>query len=146
MNKSRADLVRLLESKRNLFENMENILLEQKKLLEKKEIEEFRERCATVDNIIEKIKNIDYDIARHETDDISLSGMLNSGDSEIKKILGGLTRISKRNFDLVDELTERLKMSSQQLREELGETVEMSKIGGYKSATQPSPVYFDKTS
>jgi chromosome segregation ATPase len=146
VNKSRAKLVRLLEAKRSLFEEMNKILLEQKNLLVEKEIEEFRERCETIDDIIEKIKNIDYDIARLETDDMSLSGMLNSGDSEIKKILGSVTRISKRNFDLIDELTERLKTSCRDLKGELGDTVEMSKIGGYKAATQPSPVYFDKTS
>ncbi|UCC79415.1 MAG: hypothetical protein JSW64_14275 [Candidatus Zixiibacteriota bacterium] len=146
MDKSKANLVRLLKAKKSLFEDMEKILLEQKNLLGKKEIEGFRGKCEIVDEIIEKIKNIDYDIACLETDDVSLSGMLNSGDKEIKKILGSITGISKRNFELMDELTERLKMSYRDLKGELGETVEMSKIGGYKTATQPSPVYFDKTS
>ncbi|UCE67823.1 MAG: hypothetical protein JSU85_07400 [Candidatus Zixiibacteriota bacterium] len=146
MNNSRAKLVTHLESKRRLFQDMEKTLIEQENLLKKKEFDGFRDKSEMIDSIIEKIKNIDYDIARLESDDTSLSRMAISGDDEIKKILDGIIKISKRNYGLMDELAEILNKSYQDLKEKLGDTVEMSKISGYKTSTQPSPVYFDKTS
>lgn len=125
---------------------MEKILIEQENLLKNRELDGFRDKSENIDSIIEKIKNTDYDIARLESDYTSLSGMLNSGDDEIKRILDGIIKISKRNYGLMDKLAENLKKSYQDLKEELGDTVEMGKISGYKTATQPSPVYFDKTS
>lgn len=139
-------MLKLLESKRRLFEDMERIRLEQKELLDKSRFDEFYARSENVDAIIDRIKNIDYDIARLESDDLNLAGMMNSGDTEIKKTMYGIVRLSKRNNDLTGELIETLKKSSSRLKEELGDTVEMSKIGGYKTAVQPSPAYFDKTS
>ena len=58
---------------------------------------------------IEKIKNIDYDIARLESDDLNIAGMVNSGDDEVKKLVHGIIRLSRKNNDLTGQLIETLK-------------------------------------
>jgi hypothetical protein len=140
------NLLSLLESKRGLFKDMEKVLNAQKKLLAENEFDRFCDKSDDVDGIIEKIKNVDYDIAYLESGDESLSRMINTGNVEVKKLLNDIIKISKRNHDLVDELTEKLNKSYQHLKKELGDTVDRCRIGGYKTAAQPSPVYFDKTS
>jgi len=144
VNNPKAKIVELLESKRRLFEDMEKILTEQKNLLKEKELHGFRDKSEIVDDIIEKIKNVDYDIACLESDDENLSRMIDAGDDEVKKILNDIIKILRRNHSLMDELTGDLKKCYQELKRELGDTVEMGRISGYKTATQPAPVYFDK--
>ena len=144
MRNTKTDLIKLLESKRQLFEKMQIILNEQKQLLIEKELDKFFKKSEMVDNIIGKIKNIDYDIARRESEDENPLKMVYSDDTEVKILLEDIMTISKRNRSLIDQLTEDLKKSYRELKEELGDTVAMSRIEGYKTATKPSPVYFDK--
>jgi lipopolysaccharide biosynthesis regulator YciM len=146
VNNSKANLVKLLELKLDLFENMGKILTEQKNHLDKKEIDRFCEKSDEVDNIIEKVKNADYDIARLESIDERVAGMVNSDDDEIRKIVNSILKISRKNHKLLDELTDKLNDSYQDLKDALGDTFETGKIRAYKTVTQPSPVYFDKTS
>jgi lipopolysaccharide biosynthesis regulator YciM len=146
VNNSKAKLVRLLELKLDLFENMGNILTEQKEHLDKKEIDRFCEKSDEVDNLIEKVKNADYDIARLESIDESVAGMVNSDDDEIRKIVNSILRISRKNQKLMDELADKLNDSYQDLKDALGNAFETGKIRTYKNVTQPSPAYFDKTS
>ena len=71
--------------------------------------------------------------------------MIKSGDYEVKKIVTDIIQISRRNHDLIGELTDILNKSYRDLKAELEDTMEMSKIGGYKTVKNPSSVYFDKT-
>ena len=147
MNNPKAKLAKLLDSKLNLFEKMEIFLLEQKHHLEEKKYAAFREKSDDIDIIIANIKNIDYDIARCESNDDEIADLINSGkDDEIRAKLHEAMRIAERNHDLMDELAGKLRYLQDELKEALGDNIEMSKISGYKAITQPSPVYFDKTS
>ena len=147
MNNPKAKLAKLLDSKLQLFEKMEIFLLEQKHLLEEKDFDAYRKKSADIDAIIANIKNIDYDIARCESNDDEITALINSGkDSEIQARLGEAVKIAERNHELMDELSNKLKYLQGELKDALGDNIEMSKIGGYKSLSQPSPVYFDKTS
>lgn len=145
MSNSKAKLGRLLELKLKLFENMEKNLVEQKKHLDEKEYDRFCAKSGEIDNIIEMVKSADYDIARLESIDESVAGMVNSNDKEIKTIINKIIKISRKNHKLMDELAEKLNDSYHELKDALGDTIEMGKIRGYKTVTTPSPVYFDKT-
>jgi len=142
----KKSLLNLLESKRSLFEDMGKVLVAQKKILVENKFDKFHDKCEKVDDIIEEIKNVDYDIAYLESGDESLSRMINAGNVEVKELLNDIIKISKRNHQLMDGLAEKLNESYQHLKEELGDTVDKCRISGYKTATQPSPVYFDKIS
>jgi hypothetical protein len=46
---------------------------------------------------------------------------------------------------MIGELTDILNKFYRHLKAELGDTTEMSKIGGHKTDKNPSSVYFDKS-
>ena len=146
MGNPRSGILKLLESKRQLFEEIEKNRQEQLELLKDSSYERFYAGTAAVDHIIEKIKNIDYDIARLESDEFSLAGLVDSGDIEVKKLVYSIIKLAKKNNDLTGELINSLRKSHTELKAELDSTVEMSQIGGYKPSDRPSPAYFDKTS
>ncbi len=147
-SKDKDELKKLLEDKCNLFGSMEEILTEQKELLENGNFNSFQNKSGQVDKVIEKVKNIDYDIARLESsyDDFSNYVTGNDNAPEIKKILINAFHSVKNSHDLLIELVKTLSESRNAIKDELGDTVAMSSISGYKPAVAPSPVYLDETS
>jgi len=139
---SKAKLAKHLELKLGLFKNMEKILIEQNDLLDHKETEAFRRKSDDVDRIIEKVKAVDYDIARLESIDESVAGIANSDDHEIRKTVNQILKISRRNNRLLDEIAEKLNDYYRNLEDMPENGAELGKIRGYKTVTQPYPVYF----
>ena len=146
--KDKDELKKLLEAKCNLFENMEETLAEQKELLENGNFDSFQDKSGHVDKVIEKVKNIDYDIARMELISDEFSNFMTGNDNapEIKKILINAFQSAKNSQDLLIELVKTLSESHKAIKNELGDTVAMRRISGYKPAVAPSPVYLDETS
>lgn len=147
-SKDKDKLVKLLEGKCKLLGNMEEILTEQKELLESDKFSSFQDKSDYVDQVIENVKNIDYDMARLESISDDLSNFMTGNDNapEIKKILTNAFKSAKNSHDLIIELVKSLSESHKAIKEELGDTVAMSSISGYKPAVAPSPVYLDETS
>jgi hypothetical protein len=117
VNNPRARLAKLLDSKLRLFEKMEIFLIEQKHLLEERNFDAFRERSDNVDIIIGRIKDIDYDLARCESNDDEIAELINSNkDGEIQARLREAVKIAERNHDLMDEVSARLKSLKGELK------------------------------
>jgi hypothetical protein len=147
VNNPRARLAKLLDSKLRLFEKMEIFLIEQKHLLEERNFDAFRERSDNVDIIIGRIKDIDYDLARCESNDDEIAELINSNkDGEIQARLREAVKIAERNHDLMDEVSARLKSLKGELKGAPGKNIEAAGLGGYKPVNHPSPAWFDKTS
>lgn len=147
-SKDKDKLKKLLEAKCNLFGNMEEILTEQKELLESGKFSTFQDKSGHVDKVIEKVKNIDYDIAKLESSYDDFSNFVTGNDNapEIKNILINAFQSVKNSQDLLMELVKTLSESHKAIKDELGDIVAMSSISGYKPAVAPSPVYLDETS
>lgn len=145
MSKSRVNLAKLLELKLSLLKNLEKILVEQIDLLDEKEIDRFCKKSDDLDIIIEKVKTVDYDIARLESIDESVAGIVNSSDLEIRDTVNKILKSSRKNNRLLDEIAKKINDSYRDLKDMPGNRIEMGKIRAYKTVTQPYPVYFEKT-
>jgi hypothetical protein len=146
VDNSKAKLIKFLESKRCHLEGMEKTLIEQAELIRKQKFDDFREKSEHLDHVIEIIKNIDYEIARIETDDLNLSGMINSGDSDVRKVIGGIIRVSRKNLGLMSELSDTLTETYRLVKEECGDNIEKGELRGYEGNSGAASVYYNNSS
>lgn len=135
----------LLESKCTLFKKMETLLLEQKELLEQNDIDGLNSKCREGDKIVAALKDIDYEIARLESEadsaEIARGG---HEDKELKILLNKAIGYARKNEALTRELAGRLMEARREIREKIEDTVTMSQISGYRPYSTNPPIYVDK--
>lgn len=135
----------LLESKCNLFKKMQTLILEQKELLEQNDIDGLNSKCHHGEEIVAALKDIDYEIARLESETDSIE-ILKGGreNKELKNLLNKAIGYAKKNEALTKELAGRLMEARQEIREKLDGTVTLSQINGYRPYSTNYPIYVDK--
>jgi hypothetical protein len=135
----------LLESKCALFKKMETLLVEQKKLLERNDIDGLNSKSRESDEIVAALKDIDYEIARLESqaDFAEIAGDRHE-DRELKNLLNKAIGYARKNEALTKELAERLMQARREIKEKIEGTVTMSRITGYRPYSTNPPIYVDK--
>ncbi len=135
----------LLESRCDLFNKMQTLLLEQKELLEKNDITGFNSKCDDGDKIVAALKDIDHGIARLEsTADFTETAKDGPDNKKLKNLLDKVIGYARKNEALTIGLADHLMEARQEIREKLEGTVTMSQIGGYRPYSANSPIYVDK--
>lgn len=144
--KNREDKLKgLLESKCDLFNEMQKLLSEQKELLEQKNIDGFNSKCDDGDKIVSALKNIDYEIARLESiSDVTAAAKGDHSNEKLRNLLNRAVGYAQQNEALARELAGRLTDSRREIMDELEGTVTMSRIGGYRTFSENHPIYVDK--
>ncbi len=135
----------LLESKCALLKKMETLLLERKELLDQNDIDGLNSKCHEGDKIVDALKDIDYEIARLESETDSIKITRGGRESkELKNLLNKAIGFARKNEALTKELADRLMEARQKIREKLEGTVTLSQINGYRPYSANPPIYVDK--
>lgn len=135
----------LLESKCALFKKMETLLVKQKKLFLQNDIDALNSKSRESDEVVAALKNIDYEIARLESD-ADFAKIMAGGheDRESKILLNKAIGYARKNEALTRELAEHLLQARGEIREKIEGTVTMSRISGYRPYSTNPPIYVDK--
>ena len=145
MKSPAGEFKNLLESKCALFKKMETLLIEQKKLLERNDIEGLNGKSRETDEIVASLKDIDYEIARLESE-ADFAEIMAGGheDKKLKILLNKAIGYARKNEALTRELAKRLMQARREIKEKIEGTVNMSRISGYRPYSTNPPIYVDK--
>lgn len=145
MSRDKENLKKQLKIKSSCLDDMSEVLVSQKKLINQNDFNRFCDLCGRADNIIEMMRNADYEIAIIESrSDETIQGGELLTDDEIGGLIDELRGKAEKNNELLSELAVTLAESREKVKQELGDTVNMSRIAGYRPGAINSPVYFDK--
>ncbi len=140
-------LKELLEAKYNLMKMMQDVISEQETMFKEKDWDRLNTRCTDVENMISKLKDIDFEIARledqmGETKIIDLAG----GMEAYRVFFDNISELAQKNRSAIIKLAKNMENARNDVKKQLNEIVANCQIGGYRPYSDEQPYYIDKQS
>ena len=143
--KTARKMQQLLEEKHQLLTQMEQVLQSAHLSAKNDSHRNLIDCCREVENIISRLKDTDYEIARLEAR-CDLKQICDPEGEKVTVMIDSIIELADTVRTLVTKLTIKGSKIRNRLRKELGNVISSSQVAGYAPPIEQQAVYFDRHS